>query len=88
MLGFWFRSRHEILLVATKGNVPAPAHGTQWASVVEAPRGRHSEKPAIFYELIEAYFPSLPKIELFARAARANWDRWGNEAPAVDEAAA
>lgn len=88
MLGFWFRSRHEILLVATKGNVPAPAHGTQWASVVEAPRGRHSEKPALFYELIEAYFPSLPKIELFARVARANWDRWGNEAPPTDEAAA
>ena len=80
-LGFWFRNQHEILIVAVKGNVPAPAHGTQWPSIVHAPRGKHSEKPAVFYELIEHYFPTLPKIELFARGkARPGWDTWGNEA--------
>jgi N6-adenosine-specific RNA methylase IME4 len=78
--GFWFRIQHEILLVGTKGNVPAPAPGTQWPSVIKAPPGRHSEKPEIFYELIEAYFPTLPKIELNARRARPGWDVWGNEA--------
>ena len=31
--GYWFRSRHELLLVGTKGNLPAPAHGLQWGSV-------------------------------------------------------
>jgi N6-adenosine-specific RNA methylase IME4 len=31
--------------------------------------------------LIEAYFPSLPKIELNRRGpARDGWDAWGNEA--------
>jgi N6-adenosine-specific RNA methylase IME4 len=80
-LGFWFRNQHEILIVAVKGDVPAPAHGTQWSSVIEAPRGAHSVKPDVFYELIEAYFPSLPKIELFARRRRQGWDCWGNEAP-------
>ena len=30
--------------------------------------------------MIEAYFPTLPKIELFARGkARPGWDAWGNE---------
>jgi hypothetical protein len=65
--GYWFRNKHEILLVGTRGHVPAPAMGTQWPSLVEAPVGRHSQKPAILYEMIETYFPTLPKIELHAR---------------------
>lgn len=68
-------------MVGTRGNIPAPAPGTQWRSVIEAPRGRHSEKPEKAYELIESYFPNLPKIELNARKARPGWDAWGFEAP-------
>jgi N6-adenosine-specific RNA methylase IME4 len=80
--GYWSRNRHEFLLVGARGDVPAPAMGTQWPSVIEAPIGRHSEKPAAVYELIESYFPTLPKIELHARGRfRAGWDVWGNEAP-------
>jgi len=80
--GYWFRFRHEHLLLGTRGKVPCPAAGEQWDSVIEQPRGRHSEKPDAVYEMIEAYFPGLTKIELNARKARAGWDRWGNEAPA------
>ena len=30
---------------------------------------------------VDTYYPTLPKIELFARgAARPGWDVWGNEA--------
>jgi N6-adenosine-specific RNA methylase IME4 len=79
--GYWFRGRHELLLLGTKGKPPAPAPGENWDSVVEAPKGRFAEKPDRFYELIEAYFPSLPKLEMNARKARDGWDRWGNEAP-------
>jgi N6-adenosine-specific RNA methylase IME4 len=82
-LGYWFRNQHEILMLATKGSVPAPAHGTQWSSLIDEPRQRHSEKPEAFYELIEAYFPNLAKIELFARNSRDGWDCWGFEAPEV-----
>jgi N6-adenosine-specific RNA methylase IME4 len=78
--GYWFRNEHEILLVGTRGNVPAPAPGTQWGSLISAPVGAHSEKPAEVYEMIEAYFPNLPKIELNARACRDGWDAWGLEA--------
>jgi N6-adenosine-specific RNA methylase IME4 len=79
--GYWNRNAHELLLVGTRGSIPAPAPGTQWPSVLKAPRGRHSEKPSTFYDMIEAYYPTLPRIELNARKARANWDRWGAEAP-------
>jgi N6-adenosine-specific RNA methylase IME4 len=79
--GYWFRNAHEILLIGTKGKVPAPAQGTQWKSVIEASVGAHSQKPEYFYDLIEEYFPNLPKIELNARKARYGWDAWGNEAP-------
>ena len=78
--GYWFRNLHELLLVGTKGKIPAPAMGTQLPSVIDAALGKHSEKPDAFYELIEAYFPTLPKIELNARRARSGWDRWGLEA--------
>lgn len=79
--GYWFRNGHEVLLVGTRGTVPAPAPGKQWPSVVDAPPLRHSQKPAWAYDLIESYFPSLPRIELNARARRAGWDAWGLEAP-------
>ncbi len=41
-MGDWNRNQHELLLVGSRGNIPAPAPGTQWPSVVEAPVGAHS----------------------------------------------
>lgn len=79
--GFWNRNRHEHLLIGTRGNVPAPAMGDQFDSSIEAAVGEHSAKPAVFYEIIESYFPTLPKIELNARVKRDGWARWGYEAP-------
>jgi N6-adenosine-specific RNA methylase IME4 len=79
--GYWFLGEHELLLVGTKGSPPAPAPGTQWGSVIQAPVGRHSEKPEKFITLIETLFPNLPKIELNRRGPqRPGWDAWGNEA--------
>jgi N6-adenosine-specific RNA methylase IME4 len=79
--GYWFRNTHELLLVFTRGNIPAPAPGQQWGSLIEAPVGEHSQKPSIFYEMIEQLYPNLPKIELNARGpAREGWSVWGYEA--------
>jgi N6-adenosine-specific RNA methylase IME4 len=81
--GYWNRNRHEHLLVGVRGAPPAPAQGKELkASVIEAPTREHSVKPVEAYEMIEAYFPHLPKIEMNARAARDGWSRWGLEAPA------
>ncbi len=78
--GYWGREKHELLLIGTRGNPPAPAMGTQCESLIIAPRGEHSAKPEIFLEIIEGYYPTLPKIELNRRGpARQGWDAWGNE---------
>jgi N6-adenosine-specific RNA methylase IME4 len=82
--GYWNREKHELLLIGTKGNPPAPAPGTQHESLILAPRGKHSAKPEIFLEMIEQYYPTLPKIELNRRGpARKGWDAWGNEAERI-----
>jgi N6-adenosine-specific RNA methylase IME4 len=77
--GYWVRGQCELLLIGTRGNVPAPAPGEQPPAVIEAPRGRHSEKPDIFADEIARLFPNVPKLEMFARKQRPNWDCHGNE---------
>lgn len=78
--GYWSRNRHEVLLIGVKGKIPAPAPGTQWDSLIIAPVGEHSQKPEIFMEMIEAYFPTIPKIELNCRGVpRPGWTGWGQE---------
>lgn len=80
-LGRRIRNQHELLLLGVKGGFPCPSGSDVPASVVTADRGRHSEKPEIFYELIERMYPACPKLELFARtSARPGWTVWGNEA--------
>lgn len=82
--GYWFRNGHELLLVGTRGDVVAPAMGMQFPSIVDAPPMKHSQKPERFAEMIEAYFPTLPKIELNRRGPpRSGWDAWGYEAEAA-----
>lgn len=41
-------------------------------------RGKHSEKPEAFQDVVEQISPE-PRIELFARRQRIGWDSWGNE---------
>jgi N6-adenosine-specific RNA methylase IME4 len=78
--GYYVRNQHEILLIAKRGNMPAPAPANRPPSVIHATRpGRHSEKPVVFYEIIERMYSDLPRIELFARAVRPGWSSWGNE---------
>jgi N6-adenosine-specific RNA methylase IME4/ParB-like chromosome segregation protein Spo0J len=84
-LGYFVRNQHELLLVATRGDMPLPSPGNRPPSVITAPRREHSRKPDEAYELIERMYPELPKIELFARHARAGWAAWGNEVAAPDD---
>lgn len=85
-LGQRTRQRHEPLLLGVMGKVPIPAPPDRPHSVIEAPRGRHSEKPAVVFDLIERACHG-PRLEVFGRAARAGWTVVGNQAPAATEAA-
>jgi N6-adenosine-specific RNA methylase IME4 len=78
-MGYYFRQQHEILLVATKGNIPVPEPSSRHSSVISIDRGQHSKKPEKFYEIIEKMYPELPKIELFCRSRRSGWAAWGNQ---------
>ena len=79
-LGNWTRNRHELLLFATRGHIDIPEPAQRPDSVIEANRGRHSQKPAAVCELIERAYPHLSKLELFARhQPRPGWQTWGNE---------
>ena len=77
--GVWVRNRHELLLLARRGDHPPPDPEDRVDSVLEAPRGRHSEKPERVYELLERMYPQASKLELFARSRRPGWSAWGNE---------
>jgi N6-adenosine-specific RNA methylase IME4 len=80
-LGHYNRCQHELLHVARRGSFPPPATELRPSSVIDARRGRHSEKPAHVYELIEQMYPRASKLELFARGtARPGWTNWGNQA--------
>ena len=79
-MGYYFRQQHELLLVATRGNPPAPPADARVASVFRERRGEHSAKPDCVYVAIESMYPEAARLEMFARGPRPGWDVWGNEA--------
>jgi N6-adenosine-specific RNA methylase IME4 len=81
--GFWARSQHEHLLIGRRGKFRAPAPAHRPSSVIQAPRREHSRKPDQVYSIIEQAYPTLAKVELFARHARSGWVAWGDEAPKI-----
>ncbi len=79
-MGYYFRQQHELLLVAVKGSPPTPKPADRPSSVFSYPRGPHSAKPVEVYEILEAMYPELPKLEMFCRSPREGWGAWGNQA--------
>jgi len=76
-IGWFLRTKHELLLIGTKGAGLHPE--VKHDSIVYADVRKHSQKPDIFYEMIEQSYPNQKYIELFARNKRNNWESWGNE---------
>jgi N6-adenosine-specific RNA methylase IME4 len=80
-LGLVFRNAHELILYGTRGKMPGP----QWQppSVLLAPRGKHSAKPAVVRQAIERMYPDFDastRLELFAREQTKGWTGYGYEA--------
>jgi len=86
-MGYWFRGRHEHLLVATRGKFSPPQREQLIDSVFGYRRGEHSKKPQPIRDLIKQWYPSMKRLEMFARKGSdlfseedyAGWDVWGNE---------
>ena len=78
-MGYHTRGEHELLLIATKGDMPAPLPELLLPSVMTEARREHSKKPEWAYRMIETQYPNTPKIELFAREKRPGWLAWGTK---------
>jgi N6-adenosine-specific RNA methylase IME4 len=85
-MGNYSRSNPEYVLLGIRKKGPervcASVH-----SVIITPIGEHSQKPTEIHRRIEGLFGDVPRIELFAREARAGWDVWGvlAEGGTIDE---
>ncbi len=83
---FTIRYGHEYLLYMYAGNllpVAKEMRGKIHSVFTEQVR-KHSQKPNKAYEIIESLYPSVNRIEIFARLKRktlfaGSWDAWGNE---------
>jgi len=79
-IGWFVRTRHELLLVGVRGAIGHPS--AQPDSIIDGKVAEHSHKPEAAYGLIESMYDG-PYVELFARRARAGWHAWGNEVVAA-----
>jgi N6-adenosine-specific RNA methylase IME4 len=68
----------EFLFLGTKGSC-LPDIDIKPSSIVRVEKGRHSEKPEEFRELIETLYKYGNKVELFARKQSSGWDVFGNQ---------
>lgn len=89
-LGYHARSATEHLLVAARGDAPAPDVACRPCSALFHPIGAHSAKPDLQYEIAEGY-PG-PYLEMFHRPrsgglidmSRPDWTYTGNEVTGRD----
>ena len=76
-LGGTYCNTAEFILFGRRGSLPATRRvETTWWNWK---RGKHSEKPENFQDMVESVSPA-PYLELFARRRRLGWQGWGNEA--------
>jgi len=57
--------------------MPVARHDIQ--ALIYSPVREHSRKPDDQYRKIEALYPNMRYLELFARHRRPGWDVFGNE---------
>lgn len=83
-VGFYFRNVTEVVLFGVRGKgARTLAPGRRQVNFLASRKREHSRKPDELYEIIEACSPG-PRLELFARGGRPNWEAWGNQAEVYD----
>lgn len=88
-MGNYFRVSTELVLFGIRGGMRTQARDIK--NYFEAPRGKHSAKPALFHDLVQKASPG-PYLELFSRChaasmlhgcvcskCRLGWSVWGNQ---------
>lgn len=83
-MGHYVRGSHEVCLICVRGSA-LPATRSQ-RSTFCAPVGVHSEKPGLFYRIVEDMYPHSRRVELFSRRRRAGWECYGLEVDKFPEA--
>jgi len=84
-MGHYNSVRHELLLVCTRGSCQ-PDKMQLFDSVQSIERGKHSQKPVEFYDIIETLYTHGRKLEMFARTQRDGWDVYGHNAELAEAA--
>lgn len=83
-VGFYFRNVTELLLFGIKkrsapNRTLSPARSQ--VNLIRTVKREHSRKPDEIITIIEAC-SQAPRLEMFARGDRSDWDMWGNQADA------
>lgn len=82
-MGRIVRGSHETCLIGVRGKPKIKSRSVR--SSFAAPVGRHSEKPALFFSLVEMLSDG-PYVEAFARRHRPGWSAIGNQLPENENA--
>jgi N6-adenosine-specific RNA methylase IME4 len=80
-MGLYVRWCSEFVVFGVRGKLPSKRNDV--LGVVLAERGRHSEKPEEFYELVRSISPG-PRLDVFARQSRKGFTAWGDEAEKLE----
>lgn len=75
-MGTYYRNCTEHVLFGVRPKSPVLRKDCRTHFTGE--QGRHSEKPASFYDMVESMSPG-PYLDVFARKHRFNWHVYGNE---------
>jgi N6-adenosine-specific RNA methylase IME4 len=75
-----FQCNSESVLVCRKGSRHGNPFQMTGGTCFDWPKGRHSEKPDAFYDLVERVSPG-PYLEMFARRLRLGWQSHGDQLP-------
>lgn len=74
--GYYFRGATEHVVFAVRGSQPLTTSEGIPTAFLWPRIGRHSVKPAAFFDLVEKCSPG-PRLELFSRSPALGWDSWG-----------
>ncbi len=82
-VGFYFRNVTELVLFGIRGKSNRTLKpGRTQTNIIGTRKRGHSRKPDEMWDLVERCSPG-PRLEIFARYYRHDWDQWGDQVEAA-----